>query len=76
MGVLQTWARNLVYHPHIHFLIPGGGISMDGKRWIWAKPDFFVHVKPLSILIRTKFKQALKDAGLFQDVPANVWRQK
>ncbi|MBN1999698.1 transposase [candidate division KSB1 bacterium] len=49
---------------------------MDGKRWRHTKPDFFIHAKPLSILIRAKFKQALKDAGFFQDVPANVRRQK
>lgn len=75
MGVLQTWARNLVYHPHIHFLITGGGVTPDGKRWKYASDNFLVHVKPLSILIRAKFKQALNSHPTFLKIPANVWKQ-
>ena len=40
MAVLHTWARHLDYHPHLHFLIPGGGVTPDGKRWKYARPDF------------------------------------
>jgi len=75
MGVLQTWTRNLCYHPHIHFLITGGGITPDGKRWKYASPKFLVHIKPLSILIRAKFKQALKNTTLYRQVPSIVWKQ-
>jgi hypothetical protein len=64
MGVLHTWTRDLRYHPHIHFLIPAGGISKDGKRWKWAKPDFLFHVRPLSFLIRRVFRNALMNMGL------------
>jgi endogenous inhibitor of DNA gyrase (YacG/DUF329 family) len=75
IGVLQTWTRNLAYHPHIHFLIPGGGLSYDGNKWIQAKNDFLVHVKPLAILIRAKFRDGCKKAGLHNQIPKSVWKQ-
>jgi hypothetical protein len=50
VGILQTWTRDLRYHPHVHFLVPGGGLSADGQRWQRAKNHFFVHVKPLARL--------------------------
>ena len=74
MGVLQTWTRQLVYHPHLHFLIPGGGVRND--RWKYAKPDFLVHVKPLSKLIRRLFRKMLKETDLFNQVPQSVWTQE
>ena len=74
MGILQTWTRQLVYHPHIHFLIPGGGIRND--RWKYAKPDFLIHVKPLSRLIRKLFRKMLKEANLFRQLPQSVWKQE
>jgi len=74
IGVLQTWTRMIAYHPHIHFLIPGGGVV--GNRWKWAKPDFLVHVKPLSRLIRRYFREALKQTDFFDRVPAEVWSQE
>jgi hypothetical protein len=75
MVVLQTWARNLIFHPHIHFLIPGGGITADGKRWKWANPDFFVHYKPLAILIRAKFRDAVKKTEWYAQIPPVVWQK-
>ena len=76
MGVLQPWARNLIYHPHIHFLIPGGGITQNGKQWKMAKSNFLIHVKPLSRLIRGKFRKALKDAGLYDQAPDSVCKHE
>ena len=73
IGVLQTWTRMIAYHPHIHFLIPGGGVI--GNRWKWSKPDFLVHVKPLSRLIRRYFREALKQTDLYQLVPDSIWNQ-
>jgi hypothetical protein len=74
MAVLQTWTRNLVYHPHIHFLIPGCALDDTGKIRR-AKQDFFVHVKPLSILIRAKFKESCKELALYDLIPQAVWHQ-
>jgi hypothetical protein len=72
MGVLQTWTRQLAYHPHIHFLVPGGGIRND--RWKYAKPDFFIHGNPLACMIRGKFRYFLKQEGLLYLVPKDVWK--
>lgn len=75
MGVLQTWTRNMAYHPHIHYLVPGGGVSAIGE-WLparWRK--FLFPVKALSKLVCGKFRQALRKAGLETDVPESVWQQ-
>jgi len=75
IGVLHTWARNLTYHPHVHYLVPAGGLSADGQTWLSARKDFFVPVKPLSIIFRAKFRDALQKTDLFDSVPAEAWTQ-
>ncbi len=65
IAILHTWGQNLMVHPHIHCVVPGGGLSMDGKRWIVCKRGFLVSVKVLSKLFRGKFLAFLKQA--FQD---------
>jgi len=75
VGVLQTWARDLSYHPHVHYLVPGGGVT-DTEQWQRARNAFLVHVTPLSILFRGKFRAALKKTVLYQQVPAEVWQQE
>lgn len=75
VGVLQTWARDLSYHPHVHFLVPGGGLSADGQEWLASRAGFLVPVKPLSRLFRAKFRAALQKTALFKQVPAQVWRE-
>lgn len=76
VGVLHTWSRDLNYHPHVHYLVPGGGLRDDGQRWLPAREDFLVHVKPLSILFRAKFRDALKKTELFALVPPETWQQE
>jgi hypothetical protein len=61
-AVLHTWGQNLDHHPHVHCIIPGGGISPDGKSWIPCRPDFFVPVRVLSRLFRRLFLEALAAA--------------
>jgi Putative transposase/Transposase zinc-binding domain len=75
VGILQTWTRDLRYHPHLHFLVPGGGLSADGETWMPSKHTFLVHAQPLSILFRAKFRAALKLTALFAQVPAQTWAQ-
>lgn len=75
IGVLHTWARNLTYHPHMHYLVPGGGLAEDGENWIQSRKSFFLPVKPLSILYRAKFRDGLRGTDLFEEVPAEVWTQ-
>src|ERR1035438_7810680 len=61
-SVLHTWGSALTHHPHVHMIVPGGGISPDGSRWISSRPDFLVHVKVLARLFRSKFLAMLNDA--------------
>lgn len=75
IGVLQTWARDLIYHSHVHYLVPGGGMSSDGKEWLSSNEAFLVPVRVLSILFRARFRDALRKTGLFDQVPAEVWNQ-
>ena len=74
VGVLHTWTRNLIYHPHVHYLVPGGGLSADGQRWLPARYHFFLPVRALSKLFRAAFRCALQKTCLYDQVPQNVWR--
>lgn len=58
--ILHTWGQNLMNHPHIHCVVPSGGLSLDGTRWINSKKDFFIPVKVLSRKFRGKFLYYLK----------------
>lgn len=65
-AVLHTWGQNLQFHPHLHCVVPGGGLSPDGRRWISCRSNFFLPVKVLSRLFRRLFLEALQrafDAG-------------
>jgi putative transposase/transposase-like zinc-binding protein len=65
-AVLHTWGSALTHHPHVHVVVPGGGLSPDGSRWIACKPGFFLPVRVLSRLFRRLFLEglrALKEAG-------------
>jgi hypothetical protein len=73
IGVLHTWTRDLTYHPHVHYLVPGGGLTPDCQSWLPSRRDFLVHIKPLSILFRAKFRYELKKTPLFDLLPAETW---
>lgn len=60
--VLHTWGSALTHHPHIHGIVPGGGLSPDGERWIACKPGFFLPVRVLSRLFRRRFLEELAKA--------------
>jgi hypothetical protein len=75
LGVLQTWTRDLRYHPHIHYLVPGGGLGADGRSWKSARAEFLVHVKPLAGLFRAKLRAGLRQTALWASIPAAVWAQ-
>jgi hypothetical protein len=74
VGVLHTWTRDLAYHPHVHYLVPGGALSAEGLQWLsprsaaWLAP-----VRALSKLFRGKCTAALTTAGLCAPVPPQVW---
>lgn len=58
-SVLHTWGSALTHHPHVHMIVPGGGLSLDGTRWVACKPGFFLHVRVLSRLFRRLFIEGL-----------------
>ena len=60
-SVLHTWGSALTHHPHIHMIVPGGGLSPDGTRWIACRTGFFLHVRVLSRLFRRLFLDGLRD---------------
>ena len=60
--VLHTWGSALTHHPHVHGIVPGGGLSLDGERWVACKPGFFLPVRVLSRLFRRRFLEELAKA--------------
>ena len=61
-AVLHTWGSALTHHPHLHCIVPGGGLSLDGQRWVACKPGFFLPVRVLSRLFRRLFLEKLSTA--------------
>ena len=79
LGILQTWSRTLIYHPHIHYLVPGGGLSPDQLRWIpLADPKYLLNEFALGDRCRNLFKKLLsKEYPKFLTAfPASVWKQR
>jgi hypothetical protein len=60
LSILHTWGQNLLHHPHVHCVVPGGGISPDQTRWIHSRPNFLVPVPVLKIVFRAKVRDGLK----------------
>lgn len=61
-AVLHTWGSALTHHPHVHMIVPGGGLSEDGKQWITSRGNFLVHVDVLKKMFRGKVLAMLRDA--------------
>ena len=79
LGLLQTWTRDLRYHPHIHYLVPGGGLSPDQLRWLQVPdPQFLLSEPVLAARFRTRLQRALQqnDPKLYLSIPRKVWSQK
>jgi hypothetical protein len=76
IGVLHTWGRNLAYHPHVHYLVPGGGLRMNGQSWQTARNNFLLPVRALSRVFRGKLQQALRDTPCYARIPTHVWQQE
>jgi hypothetical protein len=69
ISVLHSWGSALTHHPHVHMIVPGGGISLDGSKWVSCRPGFFLPVRVLSRLFRRLFLEKLlaaHDAGRLQ----------
>jgi hypothetical protein len=61
-AVLHTWGQSLMHHPHLHCVVPGGGLSADGERWVACRPGFFLPVRVLSRFFRRRFLELLERA--------------
>ena len=78
LSVLHTWNGRLDYHPHVHLLLTGGGITADGQHWEPARGEFLVPVAVLSRKIAARFRAALeaKAPAVFAEISADVWRRE
>lgn len=76
-GVLHTWGRDpMQFHPHVHFVVPGGAVSHDGTRWLATPQNFlFVHAK-MCAKYKTYFRAHLQQLGLLDKIPSSVWSKK
>lgn len=78
LAVLHTWTATLTYHPHVHCLVSGGGVSPHQRDWVPTRPGFFLSVRVLSRHLRQLFQEALrqKHPQLYGQVPAAAWTQE
>jgi hypothetical protein len=77
LAVLHTWTRAMLYHPHVHLLVTGGGLNDDGKEWrAWKNSAFLMPEGALAKIFRGKLCAALNKAGLLAQVPRQVWQKK
>ena len=79
-GVLHTWGRDpMVYHPHVHFVVPGGGVKLDDQRralsWQSTPENFLFDHGTLVRVYRAKLADLLRDAGLYDRAPSQAWRK-
>jgi hypothetical protein len=74
-GVLHTWGRSLDYHPHVHYIVPGGALDPAGN-WKPSRVEFFLPVRALSVLYRAKFRAAMQAAGLYDQIDPVVWERE
>ncbi len=76
LSVLHTWTRTMVYHPHAHCLVPGGGVSNNNKYWIESKTKFFLPVRALSRIFRGKFIEILNKEFPTIKMPKSIWKKE
>jgi len=77
IGVLHSWSRTLAYHPHIHYIVTGGGLSEEKNKWNKSRSNFLLPVKALSVIFRAKFRDELKkgNPALFNSITSKIWRK-
>jgi hypothetical protein len=76
LGVLHTWGRQLAYHPHIHYVVPGGALSKKDDRWYPSRVDFYLPVKAMSKIFKAKFRDEMRKSNLDSNIPEQVWDQE
>jgi hypothetical protein len=76
LGVLHTWGRQMPYHPHIHYVVPGGAMSTKEDRWHPSPINFYLPVKAMSKIFKAKFRDEMRKSNLHTDIPEEVWDQE
>ena len=76
IGVLHTWTRDLLYHPHVHLLCTAGGLTESGEWRATRNPSFLVPCRALSVIFRAKIRDGLAELGLAAGLPRKLWRRK
>jgi hypothetical protein len=66
LGILHTWGATLQYHPHIHYVVPGGAYSKADDKWHPSRIDYLVPIEALTVIFRTKFRDEMKKTGLLE----------
>jgi len=74
-AVLHTWGRQLQYHPHLHVIVPAGGVDQEGTQWMPSRDDFFLPVKALSKIFRGKFKELVCGLNSYSTIEPKQWRR-
>ena len=74
-GVLHTWGRQIQYHPHIHYVAPGGALNLKENTWISSTKDFFLPIFQLSKMCKERFKKIMKNKGMLHLIPSEVWEK-
>jgi hypothetical protein len=73
-GVLHTWGRQMQYHPHIHYIVPGGALDKSHQQWIPSRIDFYVPVRALSVIFTAKFRDQMKKGALMDAIHPSLWQ--
>jgi predicted RNA-binding Zn-ribbon protein involved in translation (DUF1610 family) len=74
-GILHTWTRDMRYHPHVHYIVPGGGFDPETGRWKPSSKKFLLPVLALSAIFRAKFRDELKKTDLYDSIDPYVWKK-
>lgn len=74
-GVLHTWGRDLNYHPHVHYLVAGGGLNEDATGWKPSRPNYFVPDTALATVFRAKLRDGFRARGLHDEVDPAAWQR-
>ena len=75
-GVIHTWGRTLQYHPHIHYVVPGGYLCKETMAWKKSQKDFFIPVFGLSKIFKAKFINIMRQEGLLNEIPSLAWKKE
>ena len=76
-GVLHTWGRDPVqFHPHVHFVVPGGAVRHDGTKWLATPTNFLFPHAAMCAKFKTFFRQRMQELGLLEQIPPSVWQKK